>query len=184
MRNTFLVTCIVAIMFSGCSKLSVDEKNRARAEIDLMANSTIAKLIEKEPSIQKDLDRAVGYGVVNWKVTKIPVVGAGGGNGVIVDNRTNERVYINVRRFDLGGGWGARSFKNLIIVYDKKILDEAKDGDFRFEAGAEVSAGSAASDGGSAKINKKIETHVLADGGGSATATIRFLRSSVSSDLN
>ena len=173
-----------ALLFSGCAKLSVDEKNSARAKIDLMAETTIKELIKENPAIEEELSKAKGYAVINWKVTKVPVFGAGGGEGVIVDLRSNERVYINVSRFDIGGGWGARSYKNLVITQDETILDKAKSGNFKFEAGAEVSAGTAAAGGGSDALNKKITTHVLVDGGGSATATVRVMFSTLNDDLN
>ncbi len=172
------------LLFSGCAKLSVNEIKEARAAIDLMADTSIKKLIEDNPQIEKELKMAKGYAVINWKVTKIPVVGAGGGNGVIVDLRNNERIYINVSRFDIGGGWGARSYKNLVITQNEKLLDEAKTGSLKFEAGVEVSAGTAAVDGGSGALNKNINTYVLADGGGSATATVRVMYSTLNDDLN
>jgi len=179
MKTITILLTMILLLFSGCAKLSVDEKNVARAEVDKMAQTTIEKLLKDNPSIQAELDRCVGYAVINWKVTKVPVFGAGGGSGVIVDKRNNERVYIDVSRFDIGGGWGARSYKNLVIAFDEEIVDDAKDGDFKFEAGAEVSAGTAATGGGSGG-NEKTTTHVLVDGGGSATATVRYMQSSLS----
>ena len=83
------------------------------------------------------------------------------------------------------GGWGARSYKNLVLVYDEKLFDEKKKSRFAFEAGAEVAAGTLGVDGGSGGLlNKKIDSFMLLDGGGSATATIRVLRLSEYSDLN
>jgi lipid-binding SYLF domain-containing protein len=175
---------VILSLTTACAQLSLDEKNRARAEIDLMAKTTIDALVKDDPSIKDALEQAKGYAVINWKVTKIPIVGAGGGNGVIVDKRTGEKVYIKVSRFDLGGGWGARSYKNLVITEDEDILDNAKKGDWTIEAGAEASAGTAGAGGDAGGSNKSVETHVLLDGGGSATATVRLLRSTLDSDLN
>ena len=184
MQKKLIGLMVILSLTTGCAQLTLDEKNRARAEIDLMAKTTIDALIKDNPSIKDALEKAKGYAVVNWKVTKIPIVGAGGGNGVIVDKRTGERVYIKVSRFDLGGGWGARSYKNLVITQDEDLLDSAKKGGFKFDAGAEASAGTAGAGGGAGDLNKSMETHVLLDGGGSATATVRLLRSTLDSDLN
>ena len=179
------IVSLLLVLFSGCAKPSVQEIESERSKIDKMADETLKALLQKDPSIQKELDSAKGYGVVTWKLTKIPVFGTGWGYGVIVDLRNNERTYINVSRFDLGGGIGARSFKNLIIVQDEAILDEAKDGDIKFEAGAEVSAGTLATEGShSADAKKRLTTHVLIDGGGSATATVRVMYSTLKDELN
>jgi hypothetical protein len=184
LQKIFTGLMVILSLMTGCAQLTLDEKERARAEIDLMAKTTIDALIKGDPSIKDALEKAKGYAVINWKVTKIPVVGAGGGNGVIVDKRSGERVYIKVSRFDLGGGWGARSYKNLVITQDEDLLDNAKKGGWKIEAGAEASAGTAGAAGAAGGSNKSIETHVLLDGGGSATATVRFLRSTLDSDLN
>lgn len=178
------ILTLTILVLTSCSQLSLEEKSSKRDSIDKMAQNTIENLIKKESNINHALEKAKGYMVVNWKVTKVPVVGAGSGEGIVVDSRDNHRVYIKVRRFDIGGGWGARSYKNLVIIYDDALMDRAKDGVFEFEAGAEVAAGTKSVDGGSAALNQKMETHMLLDGGGSATATIRVLRSRLDSDLN
>jgi len=172
------------LFFGGCATLGTDAKKEARAKIDTMAQTTIKSLIKENPSIKNKLEKALGYAVIDWKVTKVPVVGVGTGKGVVVDKRSGKHVYINVSRFDVGGGWGVRSFKNLILTYDSDILDDAKDGDFKFEAGAEVSAGTAQLSGDSKMFNTKVESFILSDIGGSATATIRFLRAVPDDELN
>ncbi|MGB6020621.1 MAG: hypothetical protein WBF77_13595 [Sulfurimonadaceae bacterium] len=179
-----LLVLTVLLLFSACSQLTLEEKNSQQKAIDDMADYTIEALSKEDAAIMPELEQAKGYMVVNWKVTKVPVVGAGGGNGVVVDQRSGKRVYITVKRFDIGGGWGARSYKNLVIINDDALMDEAKDGVIKFEAGAEVAAGTKGVDGGSGALNPKIQTHMLLDGGGSATATVRVLRSSLNSDLN
>jgi len=180
----FTLSILSILLLVGCSTMSLDEKNSQRAEIDKMAMQTIATLIKEDPSIQKNLDTAVAYAVINWKVTKIPLVGAGGGNGLIVNKKTGKHTYVNVSRFDIGGGWGVRSFKNLIIIHNQKTLDAGKDGIWKFAGGAEVAVGTASIEGDHQVNKQDTTTHMLLDGGGSATATIRVLHMSINSDLN
>ena len=181
----FSILLLISLFFPGCAQLSPEDKSDAKTKIDTMAKTTIDTLIENSPEIFSSLENAQGYAVVNWKVTKVPVVGAGGGDGVIVNKSTGERKYIKVRRFDFGGGWGARSFKNLVIIHDEAIINKAMaGGSFKFEAGAEVAAGTAGVEGGSGDLNKGIESHMLLDGGGSATATVRFIYFTMDKDLN
>ena len=96
--------------------MTVAEKNENRGELDTMADTAIAGLIEHDANIKTEMDRSLGYAVANMKVTKIPVIGAGGGEGVIVNKKTNKRSYFTVKRLDIGGGWGARSYKILIVI--------------------------------------------------------------------
>ena len=75
-----------------------------------MAETAIAGLIVQNPGIKTEIDQSLGYAVANMKLTKVPVVGAGGGEGVFVNKTTQQRTYFTVSRFDRGGGWGARSY--------------------------------------------------------------------------
>lgn len=183
----FFATILATFFLLGCAQLSHEEKDSKKAEINQMADTTIKTLTKENDIIKLSFDSAKGYAVVNWKVTKVPIFGAGTGNGVIVDKRTGERKYIKVRRFDFGGGWGARSFKNLLIVNDEITLQNAmKSGDYKFEGGAEVAAGTVSAEGGSGDISKKkkIETYMLLNGGASATATVRFIYFTIDESLN
>ncbi|VAX11077.1 hypothetical protein MNBD_GAMMA25-1473 [hydrothermal vent metagenome] len=85
-------------------------------------------MIEKEPAIQQEIDNSLAYAVANMKLTKVPIVGAGGGEGVIFIKETQQRIYFTVGRFDIGGGWGARSYKALLVVETQKVLDRWKMG--------------------------------------------------------
>ncbi len=173
-------------LFSGCAQLSTEEKDTARSKIDMMAEKTIEALSQKNTQIPSEIEKSEAYAVVNWKVTKVPVVGAGGGNGVVINTKTGKRKYFNVTRFDFGGGWGVKSFKNLIIINDKEIMQRAmRKGDFKFEAGAEVAAGTAGIDGGSGQlVQTKSKSYMLLDGGASATVTARLLYYTMDKKLN
>ena len=146
---------------SGCASLSPAEIASKQAALDTMADSAIAGLINKNPELEGLLEVCLAHAIANMKVTKVPVVGAGGGEGVLVVKDTQERVYFSVRRVDVGGGWGVRSYKALLLINSQEILDNIVDGTWSFEAGAEVAAGTAALDGGAADLQEGFSMHVL-----------------------
>ncbi len=88
---------------------------------------------------------------------------------MLVIKETRERIYFTVSRFDIGGGWGARSCKALMVFNDPKALDAWKDGKWIYEAGAEASAGSTAAQGSSAAMDEGFTFHLLTEAGASAT---------------
>ena len=181
--KTVLSLCVcILLCVTGCSTMTATEKTSKRNELDAMATKAVEALKQKETDLQGKLDKSLAYGVASMKVTKVPVVGAGGGEGVLVIKQTQKRIYFTVSRFDIGGGWGARSYKALIVINDQKILDAWKDGKWVFEAGAEASAGSAAAQG-STGGDKGFTMHILAEAGASATATARVIRVKVNKDL-
>ncbi len=177
-----LLICLLFVV-TGCSTMTVAEKDQERSELDAMADTAIAGLIEQDANIKTEMDKSIGYAVANMKVVKVPIVGAGGGEGVFVDKKTNKRTYFTVKRLDIGGGYGGRSFKILIVVEAQEIVDNLDNGSWEFQAGAEASVGTAGVEGSSGDLNEGFSVHVLADGGGSATVTARVIRMKVNSKL-
>ncbi len=182
MKNIFVLIGMLYVMTS-CSSMSVSEKDAKRNALDEMAATTIDALAEDDYALQDKLDESLGYAVANMKVTKVPIVGAGGGEGVLVNRRTNKRTYFTVGRFDIGGGWGVRSYKVLLVIDSQEIIDRFQGGVWEFQAGVEASAGTAASEGSSGALNEGYTVHVLSDGGASATATARVIRIKVNDAL-
>jgi len=172
------------LLVSGCSTMTTEEKDSKRAELDEMAEKAIAGLLEQDPGLKTKMDESLGYAVANMKLTKVPIVGAGGGEGVFYDKETGKRTYFTVSRLDLGGGWGARSFKILLLLESQEMLDRMNSKRiWVFQAGAEASAGTASAEGSSSDLNEGFTTHVLSDGGASVTVTARVIRIKVNSEL-
>jgi len=183
MKNLLALLLSMLFITVGCSTMSATEKDQKRSDIDEMAATAIIGLVEQDAELKIEMDKALGYAVGNMKVTKIPVVGAGGGEGVIVDKKTNKRTYFTVSRFDIGGGWGARSYKILILLKTQEALERLQSGTWEYQAGVEASAGTAAAEGSSGDLNKDYSLHVLSEGGASATATARVIRIKVNHEL-
>jgi hypothetical protein len=170
-------------VIAGCSTMTVTEKDQKRSELDAMAETAIAGLIEQDANVKTEMDKSIGYAVANMKLVKVPVIGAGGGEGVLVNKKTNKRTYFTVKRLDIGGGWGGRSFKLLIVVESQEVLDRLGSGVWEFQAGAEASVGTAGAEGSTGDLKKGFSVHVLSDGGASATVTARIIRLKVNSEL-
>jgi len=69
----------VSFIFAGCSSMSAIEKEDKRDELDAMAEAAITSLIEQDPKIKQEIENSPGYAVINMKLTKVPIVGGGGG---------------------------------------------------------------------------------------------------------
>jgi len=181
--KTINLILLCVFLVTACSSMTTSEKDTKRSQLDEMAQTAIAGLVEQDAALQQKIENSLGYAVANMKVTKVPVVGAGGGEGVFVNTKTNKRTYFTVSRFDIGGGWGARSYKILIVVESQAVMDRFKGGVWEFQAGVEASAGTASADGSSGAADEGFSLHVLSDGGVSATVTARVIRINVNSEL-
>ena len=174
MRKTTIVSLIFGFFCVGCSIAPKDAE--AIKGLDIVSKNTIEQLSKQHHNLKTELETAVGHIVIDMKVTKVPVVGAGGGQGVIYTKGSEEKVYIKAVRADVGGGWGARSYKVLVVIHSSEVLEKSKKNHWIFDAGAEVAAGSAALEGGTGSLSKGYNVYHLSDIGASATITARAIR--------
>ncbi len=174
----FAIVVYVLAAIVGCATQSPKKGEPTAAELDVMGEKAVATLLENLPEVREVMDRSVGYVVVNMRVSKIPMVGAGGGYGVVVDKRSNARSYIKVSRFEVGGGLGAQKFKVVIVYEDGKLLDRAAAGTWHYDASADVAADAASGEGAATASGsgEGYQVFRLAEGGATATVTLRAAR--------
>ena len=180
-----LVTFVLVVAIFGltaCSTIPGETKIEQIQTIDELIENTLADLYQQNPEARAQIKSAVGYAIMNNKITKIPVVGAGAGYGVAINNKNQQRQYIQMVRFDVGGGWGARSVRPVIIFTDEQVFNDFIDGIWSVNAGAEAAAKvgdigtSAGTDTGAVGNDKGYITHMIIDSGVSATVTVGIIR--------
>jgi len=185
MRSLALLGCTLfffLVAMSGCASIPGKTGEEQAETIDALVERTLADLYKQEPKAKEAIANSAGYVVMNNKITKIPIVGAGRGYGVAITTRTGEKTYIKMARFDVGGGWGARAVRPVLIFLDEKKFKDFIDGVWEAQAGAEAAAKvgetGAAGGAGSGDLpgNKGYSVHMITDAGVSATATAGIIR--------
>jgi hypothetical protein len=182
MRTKLFYFVLAAVLIAGCATIPGKTGGEQIETIDALVKRTLDDLYKQFPNTKDEIAHSVGYVVMNNKITKIPVVGAGTGYGVAIDKKTGEKTYLRMSRFDIGGGWGARSLRPVLIFQDEqkfeKITHGTWSGNFGAEAAAKVGESGAAGGGGSGEVGKDkgYTTHVLTDAGVSATFTAGIIR--------
>ena len=163
---------------AGCASIPGGTGEEQVQTIDELVERTLSDLYKQEPATREEIAKSVGYAIMDNKVTKIPLVGAGEGYGVAIDNRSGTKTYIKMARFDLGGGWGARSLRPVAIFQDAAKFKAFVDGAWSATAGAEAAAkvGEAGVAGGAGSSDtasdKGYSLHIITDAGVSATVTV------------
>jgi lipid-binding SYLF domain-containing protein len=184
LRSIALLGCTLLFFvsgLSGCASIPGTTGEEQTETIDALVERTLADLYRQEPKAKEEVANSVGYVVMNNKITKIPIVGAGSGYGVAINTRTGEKTYLKMARFDVGGGWGARSVRPVLIFQNEIKFKDFIDGEWEAQAGAEAAAkvgdSGAASGGGSSNIGDKgYSMHMITDAGVSATVTAGIIR--------
>jgi len=167
---------------SGCASIPGETGEEQVQTIDELVERTLPDLYKQEPKARKEIAKSVGYVIASNTITKVPIVGVGSGYGVAINTKTGEKTYLKMSRFDVGGGWGARSVRPVLIFQDEKKFKDFIDGEWEVQAGAEAAAkvGESGAAGGAGSGNlpgdKGYSIHMITDAGVSATATVGVIR--------
>ena len=172
----------IILSLAACSTIPVDQRPARRAEIDTAAEAIIERITAQDPSVQAELDSAVGYLAGRLSSVSAPLVGGGSGIGVLVNNRNRTRAYVNLNRFDLSAGLGAQTYGILLIFDDKEVMDSFRQGRWQTAAGGDVAAGTA---GGTGVVGRQkgFTIRALTEAGLVAGVSLRLIRVSVNHDL-
>jgi hypothetical protein len=185
MRSLTLIGCTLlslVVGMSGCASIPGKTGAEQAEAIDALVERTLTDLYKQDPKSKEEIANSVGYAIGSNKITKIPIVGAGSGYGVAINNKTGEKTYLKIVRFDIGGGWGARSVRPVMIFQDEKKFKDFIDGVWSASAGAEAAAkvqgAGAAGGAGSGNLpgDKGYSIHFITDAGVSATVTVGVIR--------
>jgi len=179
LKRTSARLATLLALAAGCASIPGKTGEEQAEHIDALVERTLADLQKQDPATKEALATCVGYVVMSNKITKIPLVGVGGGYGVAIETKTGARTYLKMARFDVGMGWGARSIRPVAIFTDAKVFKDMTDGEWEAQAGAEAAAkvgeGGAAGGAGGAPGTKGYTMYVLTDAGVSATATAAII---------
>lgn len=189
-RRPSVVSAVMAMLFmaiTACAGGLVGSKEEKLAYFDSLEKDTLARLVKEYPATEQELARSVGYAVIEKRVVKVPVVGAGGGAGVVVEKANGKKSYLRVPELQFGWGWGGRAERVILIFRDAEMLRDLAAGTWNVGSEAEAAAkvgdvgaagaiGAAESEAMADLMRRRVTTYVLTDAGVSATATIGLLR--------
>jgi lipid-binding SYLF domain-containing protein len=102
----------------GSTKESLGDEvtpEETRAKLDLMAETTLARLMAEQPGSRALLDQSAGYAVFDKREASFYVV-AGYGRGVAVDAQTAERVYMKMATTGAGLSFGLGGFASQLVI--------------------------------------------------------------------
>ncbi len=168
----------LVVGMSGCASIPGKTGEEQSKAIDSLMKQTLKDLYKQEPKGKEEIGKSVGYAIMKNKFTKIPIVGAGSGYGVAINNKTGEKTYLKIVRFDIGSGLGARTVRPVIIFQNEKKFKDFIDGIWSPRAGAELAAKtkdastSAAAGSDNLPGEKGYSIYFITDAGVTATVTV------------
>ena len=130
LRQPYLMSALMAmlaILITACAGGLVGSKAEKARLFRGPGNGDASQPVKEQPGTEQELARSVGYAVLEKKVVKVPVVGAGGGAGVVVEKASGKKTYLRVPELQFGLGWGGRAEKVILIFQDiEKLRDRRR----------------------------------------------------------
>lgn len=111
-----------------------------RAEINEEASKTLARLYKEAPHVKDEVANAEGYGVFSNIGVNVIFLSGGGGSGVVVDNKTGGRTYMNMGSAGVGLGLGIKDFRGVFVFHTRKALDNFVEHGWDFSGQADAAA--------------------------------------------
>lgn len=163
-----------------------DTVAQQRAYIDAWEQETLEMLYAAHPETRESIAQAPAYLAVKQRLVKIPLLGGGGGHGVLVDRTRNQRLYAKVDRLDVGGGWGTRNLRVVVVFQDPGLLRNVGKPHWSIGWSAETSAksGESGAAAGQGKQSRGYRIYELTDEGVSVTWTLYTIKISPYDLLN
>ncbi len=156
MKNKTLVPLVIAIslsLFCGTALARPAWLDRRPAEkqkqvITEKSAEVLSKLYAAKPEAKQTVEQAYGYATFSNFGVKIFFAGSGTGRGLAVNNKTGDKIFMNMAEVQAGLGLGVKKFM-LVWVFsnEKKFNSFVNSG---WELGGQASAAAKAGDTGGA----------------------------------
>ncbi len=137
------MTRLLSILFCALllAQPALADKNAdKRAKINKEAQATLERLHKEAPETRQMIKDAEGYGVFSNIGINVIFLSGGGGSGVVVDNKSGGRTYMNMGSAGVGIGLGVKDFRGVFIFHSRKALENFIEHGWDFSGQADAAA--------------------------------------------
>jgi lipid-binding SYLF domain-containing protein len=182
-----LIVLVVIAFVTGCGpskELTVPQRQQVIVD---MEKETLQRLYSEKASTKNEIRNAEGYGVFSNANVNIIFVSAGGGYGVVVDNSTSKRTYMNMALGGLGLGLGVKDYRQVLVFKSKEVMYEFVQSGWEFGGHADAAAKAGETGGelsGEGAIGSDIVAYSMTESGLALQATVTGTKYWKDDDLN
>ncbi len=122
LRNVLFVGALSALTV-GCASMgdgSVAEKRQAILD---MQQNALARLYTEKPDTRSQIRDAAGYAVFTNANVNVIFFAAGTGYGVVNNNVTGAKTYMNMAEGGVGLGLGAKDYRVVMVFHTQKAMN-------------------------------------------------------------
>jgi lipid-binding SYLF domain-containing protein len=131
------------------NSFGADDKAKKQAEIRKVAQSSLQKFYNSDPSLKAQVEQAPGYGVFTTYGLSF-IIGGAGGKGLVHERATNKDSFMSMAQASAGVQIGASESETLIVFKSGKALHDFVNSGWELGAGGGAGAGAQGKTSGSA----------------------------------
>ena len=149
MFRTLTVMFMIALLsITGCATTGGNTKSEKQTSILKMKNEVLSDLYKIKPDVKAQIANAPGYAVFSNANVYLIFVSAGGGHGVVKNNRTGKYTFMKMGEVGVGLGLGVKDFRGVFVFHNTETMNRFIEEGWAF--GGQADAAAKASDKGAA----------------------------------
>nr|WP_136251554.1 YSC84-related protein [Ningiella ruwaisensis] len=132
----------IFLLFSlaGCASMGSGSNAEKRQVILEMQQDALAKLYARKPAAKAEIAASPGYAVFSNANVNLFLVSAGTGYGVVQNNATGKKTYMNMAEGGVGLGLGAKDYRIVMVFHNAKAMDRFIEQGWTFGGNADAAA--------------------------------------------
>lgn len=165
---------IMAVVLLLTVAVNAESKEEQQNKIVEMAQQSLQQLYEKQPSAKAAVKNAAGYAVFSDMGVKILFAGSGNGQGVAVNNKTDQQTFMKMVELQAGLGFGIKKFRNIFVFETEKAMNSFVNSGWQFGGQATAAAKTATNGGamaGAAQVDDGVWLYQITETGLEASVT-------------
>lgn len=162
-----------------------DESDRKEILDD--RNDILKRLYSEQSSTKEKIANAAGYATFSNIGVNVIFFSAGGGTGVVHDNKSGKNTFMSMASAGIGIGLGIKDFRAVFIFNSEEAMNNfvEKGWDFSGQADAAAKSGKKGAEGSAAAtIIEDVEVYQMTENGIALQATLQGTKYWKNDDLN
>jgi lipid-binding SYLF domain-containing protein len=180
------LTILVLLTTVGCASMGDGSKASKRQAIHAVETKTLNQLYLQKPDTKSQIENAQGYAVFSNANVNLLFVSAGTGYGIVNNNNTGKKTYMNMAEGGVGLGLGVKDYRVIIVFHTQQAIKTFVQNGWAFGGNADAAA-KAAEKGSSLQAESysgDLTVYTLTESGLALQATVKGTKFWPDSELN
>ncbi|MGQ8364591.1 YSC84-related protein [Glaciecola sp. 1036] len=131
---------LMLLMLGACASSGDGTPAQKRQAILDMQEEVLAKLYQKKAAARQEIAASPGYATFSNANLNIFFIAAGTGYGVVNNQTTGQKTYMNMAEGGVGLGIGAKDYRIVMVFHTEEAMNDFVENGWTFGGNADASA--------------------------------------------